>query len=151
MNNQVHRITLQCTSVCRSRAGEEKWRRNCKGWLDLLDTCEIWGDHLYTEQPPPLSSFFHLFALETLNIGIKSIWNFQIGSSLKVLNKMSQVVIMKKIGEAVGEKWSRFWDSGTLGHQTVTSWEFSFLPPLSFSSRTSVIIITITNKMMATM
>ena len=28
---------------------------------------------------------------------------------------MIQVVIMRKIGEAVWEKWSRFWDSGTLG------------------------------------
>ena len=151
MNHQVHQITLQCTSaVCLE---VEPARRNDGGivkadsiyWTRVKfgETISIQSNHLPC---PPFSTCLH-WKHWTLELS-------QFGRSLKVRKVLNEMFV-----------WSRWWlwrrsekqaekndlDSGTLGHQTVTSWEFSFLPPRSFSSRTSLIIITITIKMMATM
>ena len=151
MNHQVHQITLQCTSaVCLEveparrndggivKAGSIYWTR-----VKFGETISIQSNHLPC---PPFSTCLH-WKHWTLELS-------QFGTSLKVIKVLDKMFV-----------WSRWWlwrrsekqaekndlDSGTLGHQTVTSWEFSFFPPSSFSSRTSLIIITITMKMMATM
>ena len=153
-NRQVHQITLQCTSVC---VEVEPARRNDGGivkadsiyWTRVKfgETISIQSNHLPC---PPFSTCLH-WKHWTLELS-------QFGSNLKVIKVLNKMFVRSRWwlwgrSEKQSEKNDLdsgtlgHWDSGTLGHQTVTSWEFSFLPPLSFSSRTSLIIITTTMKM----